>query len=74
MFVLGVTAISVAFAWLYGNTNGRLLSVVLMHSTMNEAFTVLPKSRRVVNPLVFGSELVPWLITAAEWFIARLAA
>jgi membrane protease YdiL (CAAX protease family) len=70
MFVLGVTALSVAFAWLYGNTNGSLLLVILLHSAIDEVFILLPKPMTVANSFAFVSELMPWLITAFECLIA----
>jgi membrane protease YdiL (CAAX protease family) len=70
LFVLGVTAFSFAFAWVYWNTNGSLLPVLLMHSAIDEAFTVLPSPETVPNPLAFGSELMPWLMTVFAWVIA----
>jgi len=77
IFALAVTALSVAFAWLYANTNGRLVPVILMHSVFNEILIFLPQPRTVANPLAFPSELMPWLITAFEWltaayFLARM--
>jgi membrane protease YdiL (CAAX protease family) len=70
LFVLGVTALSVVFAWLYTNTNGSLIPVVLLHSAMDEVLRVLPRPKIVPNPLAFSSDLMPWLITAFEWLIA----
>jgi membrane protease YdiL (CAAX protease family) len=70
LFVLGVTALSVVFAWLYTNTNGSLIPVVLLHSAIDQVLPVLPRPRIVPNPLAFGSDLMPWLITAFEWLIA----
>ena len=70
LFVLGVTALSVVFAWLYTNTNGSLIPVVLLHTAMDEVLPLLPKRRIVPNPLAFGSDLMPWFITAFECLIA----
>jgi membrane protease YdiL (CAAX protease family) len=70
IFILEVTALSVAFAWLYGNTDGSLLPVVLMHSAVNQVFAVLPTPRRPANPLAFSAELTPWLVVAFAWIMA----
>lgn len=70
LFVLGVTALSVVFAWLYTNTKGSLIPVVLLHSAMDVVLPILPRPRMVPSPLAFGSDLMPWLITAFQWFIA----
>lgn len=76
-FVLEVTALSVAFAWLYGNTNGSLLPVTLMHSAIDESFSVLPALKTSAGPFMFTTELVPWLIIGFAWlfsayFLARM--
>jgi membrane protease YdiL (CAAX protease family) len=70
MFVLEVTGLSVAFAWLYGKTNGSLLPVILMHSAINEVFAILPRPKTSANPLAFSADLILWLITAIAWLMA----
>jgi hypothetical protein len=69
-FVLELTALSVAFAWLYGNTSGSLLPVTLMHSAIDAAFALLPALTTSAGPLTFTTELVPWLIIGFAWLLA----
>jgi membrane protease YdiL (CAAX protease family) len=70
VYVLEVTALSVAFAWLYGNTNGSLLPVIVMHSALDEALAFLPSPGIASNPLDFNGELIVWLIVAVAWLMA----
>jgi len=69
-FFLELTALSVAFAWLYGNTSGSLLPVTLMHSAIDSAFALLPALRTSAGALTFTTELVPWLIIGFAWLLA----
>jgi membrane protease YdiL (CAAX protease family) len=61
-FVLSVTAISVAFAWLYARTGGSLLLVMLMHAATNNTPHFIP-------PPVSGNI---WALhaTPAQWLTA----
>jgi membrane protease YdiL (CAAX protease family) len=71
-FVLEVTALSVVFAWLYAKSDGSLLPVILMHSAIDEVFSVLlpPPGAPPASPFAFSAELVPWLIIAFAWLTA----
>ena len=42
VFVLQVTAMSVAFAWLYARTNGSLLLTMLLHAAINNSKDIVP--------------------------------
>ena len=42
LFVLQVTAMSVAFAWLYARTNGSLLLTMLLHAAINNSKDIVP--------------------------------
>ena len=42
VFVLQVTAMSVAFAWLYARTNGSLLLTMLLHAAINNSKDIIP--------------------------------
>jgi membrane protease YdiL (CAAX protease family) len=42
VFVLQVTAMSVAFAWLYARTNGSLLLTMLLHEAINNSKDIVP--------------------------------
>ena len=71
IFVVGVTALSVAIAWLYANTNGSLLLTMLMHSAVNQTVGIVPSA--VVNaaePFALSTSLVAWLTNAVLWIAA----
>src|SRR5207247_2132391 len=44
VYVLQVTALSVAMAGLYARTNGSLLLVMLLHSAVNNAKDIVPSA------------------------------
>ena len=71
VYVLQVTALSVAMAWLYGHTNGSLLLAILMHSAVNQSKDIVPSAvPPATNPLALGSSLVAWLTVALLWISA----
>lgn len=78
MFLLQVTALSVAAAWLYANTNGSLLLVMLMHSAVNQTIGIVPSvAPGATNPLALSPSLVAWLTLGFLWvcaayFLARM--
>jgi membrane protease YdiL (CAAX protease family) len=71
LYLLQVTALSVAIAWLYWRTNGSLLLVMLMHAAVNNTkdivSSVVPGA---TNPFAFSSSLVAWLTVALLWLCA----
>lgn len=68
VYVLGVTALSVAMAWLYARTGGSLLLVMLMHAAVNNTTGIVPSGiGDPVNPLEFSSSLIGWLTTGLLW-------
>jgi len=46
LYVLQLTALSVAMAWLYWRTCGSLLLVMLMHAAMNNTKDIVPSAGR----------------------------
>src|SRR5438876_7137405 len=78
VFVLQVTALSVAMAWLYARTRGSLLLVMLLHSAVNNAKDIVPSSvAGATNPFSLNASLVAWLTVTflwicAAWFLARM--
>jgi len=81
VFVVLVTALTVAMAWLFGHTGGSLLPVMVMHAAVNNAGGIVP----IAAPggtSTFGlssssTTLVGWLTVAllwvcAAWFLARM--
>lgn len=71
IFVLGVTALSVAIAWLYANTNGSLLLTMLMHSAVNQTVGIVPSAvANAANPFALSTSLVASLTNAFLWIAA----
>jgi uncharacterized protein len=79
-YVLQVVALSVAIAWLVGNTGGSLLLAVLMHSAINQTKDIV--SARVPGAhhvWALSSSTTAWLTVALLWlgaayFLTRMHA
>ena len=70
-YVLYVTALSVAFAWLYDNTSGSLLLVVLMHTAVNQTKDIVTsRAPAPGNPLALQATPLAWLTIAVMWLAA----
>jgi membrane protease YdiL (CAAX protease family) len=70
-YLLQVTALSVAIAWLMGNTGGSLLLAVLMHSAINQTKDLVPsKVAGADNLWALSSSSVAWLTVALLWLCA----
>ncbi len=71
VYVLQVTALSVAMAWLYARTNGSLLLVMLLHSAVNNAKDIVPSALPGANS-TFGlsASLVAWITVTLLWICA----
>src|SRR5882672_8877153 len=71
VYVLQVTALSVAMAWLYARTNGSLLLVMLLHSAVNNTKDIVPSALPGANS-TFGlsASLVAWLTVTLLWICA----
>ena len=71
VFVLQVTALSVAMAWLYARTEGSLLLVMLLHAAVNNAKDIVP-SALLGATSIFGlsASFVAWLTVALLWICA----
>jgi membrane protease YdiL (CAAX protease family) len=68
MYVMMVTALSVAIAWLYGHTNGSLLLAMLMHAAINQTAKIVPTAvTGATNPFALNNSLVEWLTLAILW-------
>src|SRR5262249_36571973 len=62
MYLIGVTAISAAMAWLYWRTNRSLLLTMLMHAAINNtAGIVKSPASAVSNAFALSSSLLAWL-------------
>jgi membrane protease YdiL (CAAX protease family) len=76
-YVLYVTALSVAMAWLYWRSGGSLLLVMLMHASVNNTIGIvpaaLPPDQRAANPMLsFDGSLVTWAMLGILWAVAAL--
>lgn len=68
VFVLQVTALSVAMAWLYAHTNGSLLLVMLMHSAVNNTKDIVPSAvPGATNTFGVSASLVAWVAVTLLW-------
>jgi uncharacterized protein len=78
LFVLQVTALSVAIAWLYARTNRSLLLVMLLHAAVNNAKDIVPSTvPGATNTFGLSTSPVAWLTVALLWicaayFLARM--
>ena len=71
IYLIQVTAISVAIAWLYWRTNGSLLLTMLMHAAINNTKEIVPSMLRPPgNPLLPSASLMGWLGAALMWIAA----
>jgi uncharacterized protein len=73
IYLLHVTALSVAMSWLYWKTDGSLLLVMLMHAAVNNTTGIVPAALpHPAGPLSFEGSLVAWATVGASAVIAAL--
>jgi membrane protease YdiL (CAAX protease family) len=71
VYLLAVTALSVALAWLYWRTNGSLFLTMLMHAAINNtAGIVSPAPRPGTSPFALDAPFVAWATAALLWIAA----
>jgi len=71
LYLLQVTALSVAMAWLYWRTHGSLLLVMLLHAAVNNTKDVVPSAvPGATNSFALSTSLVAWLTVALLWIAA----
>jgi uncharacterized protein len=71
VYLLQVTALSVAMAWLYWKTEGSLLLVMLMHASVNNITGIVPAAvAGATMPLTFHGSFVAWGTVLLSWAIA----
>src|SRR5207249_10643085 len=71
VYLLQVTALSVAMAWLYAHTRGSLLPVMLMHAAVNNTKDIVPSADpTATNPWALSHSLVAWMTLALLWLCA----
>ena len=71
VYLLSVTALSVAMAWLYWRTDGSLLLTMLMHAAVNNTKDIVPSAvSSATNAFSLSSSRVAWLTVAILWICA----
>jgi membrane protease YdiL (CAAX protease family) len=67
-YVLQVTALSVAMAWLYARTNGSLLLVMLMHAAVNNSKDIVPSAvPGATNTFGMRASIAAWITVTLLW-------
>lgn len=69
LYVIQVTALSVAIAWLYKRTNGSLLLTMLMHAAINNTTNIVPSlvQSPPTNPFGLSVSRIGWITAALLW-------
>lgn len=71
IYMLQVTAISVAIAWLYAGTGGSLLLTMLMHAAINHSKNIVPSGAAgATGSFTLSGSAVSWLTLVALWAVA----
>ena len=71
LYVLQVTALSVAIAWLYLKTQGSLLLTMLLHAAVNNTKDIVPSAvPGATQPWALSTSLVAWLTVVLLWIAA----
>lgn len=68
VFVLQVTAMSAAFAWLYTRTNGSLFLTMLLHAAINNSKGIVPSGvPGGTETFGFHASRISWIALALLW-------
>lgn len=71
LYLLQVTAISVAIAFLFKRTGGSLLVTMLMHAAINNTKDIVPSALPGAHdPMSFHASTVGWLTVSLLWIAA----
>ena len=71
LYLLQVTALSVAMAWLYWRTGGSLLLVMLLHAAVNNTKDIVPSAvPGAKDPFALSTSLPAWLTVTLLWICA----
>jgi membrane protease YdiL (CAAX protease family) len=71
LYLVQVTALSVTMGWLYANTRGSLVPVMLLHSAVNNTKDIVPSAEpNAANPWALSHSLVARLTVALLWLCA----
>lgn len=73
IYLLHLSALSVAMSWLYWKTEGSLLLVMLMHASVNNTTGIVPAALpNAVDAMSFDGSLVAWVTVGLSWVVAVL--
>ena len=72
LYLLYVTAISVAVTWLYWKTGRSLLLTMLMHAAVNNTTFIPLTSPERVAPMSFGGTSLAWTAVGVMWAIGAV--
>ena len=73
IYLLHVTALSVAICWLYWKTEGSLLLVMLMHASVNNTTGIVPAAvPNAVDAMSFNGSLVAWATVGVSSVVSAL--
>lgn len=73
LYLLHVTALSVAMSWLYWKAKGSLLLVMIMHAAVNNTTGIVPAALpTATDSLSFQGSFVGWATVAVAWVIAAV--
>jgi membrane protease YdiL (CAAX protease family) len=71
LYLLGVTALSVAIAWLYSHTNGSLSLTMVMHAAINNTRDIVPSvGHASTHPFTLRASLLGWVTAGLLWVCA----
>lgn len=71
LYLVQVTGISVAIAWLWARTGGSLLLTMLMHAAVNNTKDIVPAvARPPMNPFLPTASPLGWIGAAVIWAAA----
>ena len=73
IYLVHVTALSVAMSWLYWRAQGSLLFVMLMHASVNNTTGIVPTALpNAVHPMSLEGSLVAWATAGVSSVVAAL--
>ncbi len=73
IYLVHVTALSVAMSWLYWRAQGSLLLVMLMHASVNNTTGIVPAAvPNALHPMSLEGSLVAWATVGVSSVVAAL--
>jgi membrane protease YdiL (CAAX protease family) len=73
VYLLQVTALSTAMAWLYWRTQGSLLLVMVLHASVNNTKDIVPSAvQGATDPFLLSASVSGWLTLAVLWAVAAV--